>query len=256
MRDMFTLGTKDLDLLKAAYIKMPKEFARASSDLLNIQVAEMKKNLIPKTINKTMTIRDDKFMNTGIRYTQSRPRTNINNQEAIVGSVFRPRFSGWKEQEFGTVSESLKSRSFSLSARDDNPANKIPTGIRLKQTAKIDNESNYMSVKSNTKTGTRTFTSKAQRTVAMIKANKKKASKKLFMVDPNGLSGTLLRFVKGFYISSRKRIRLIHNLEQKGIKPKHNTWMKYSVASMPKDFVVKHWIVLAKERLNLLLKGL
>ena len=97
---MFSMSKKDLNLLTGLFKKSPRKMAQVASGVLNSEAFGLRTSIL-KTLDKEMTIRSAGFVKRNVRVVKARTGP-INSIEAEAGSVFADRFTGWKEQQFGT----------------------------------------------------------------------------------------------------------------------------------------------------------
>jgi hypothetical protein len=110
-----------------------KEFQYVTAEYLNSS-AFRARELNIKNIQSQMTIRDQRFLSSSLRVEKTKP-VSINQQIAISGSITRPRFTGWKEQEDGGTAE--RKRKITISARGGSKQAKAQQKARLKPSNKI-----------------------------------------------------------------------------------------------------------------------
>lgn len=77
-----------------------------------------------------MIVRNKRFVASKIKVDKTHTRQPISSQEAIVGSIDGPRFSGWVEQELGTKTK--RTRVFTRLARRGSPTRPAQPSVRLK----------------------------------------------------------------------------------------------------------------------------
>jgi len=111
----------------------PKEFQYVVAEYLNSS-AFRARELNMKNLQSQMTIRDQRFLSSSLRVEKTKP-VSINQQIAISGSITRPRFTGWKEQEDGGTAE--RKRKITISARGGSKQAKAQQKARLKPSNKI-----------------------------------------------------------------------------------------------------------------------
>ena len=110
-----------------------KEFQYVTAEYLNSS-AFRARELNIKNIQSQMTIRDQRFLSSSLRVEKTKP-VSINQQIAISGSIARPRFTGWKEQEDGGTAE--RKRKITISARGGSKQAKAQGKARLRPGNKI-----------------------------------------------------------------------------------------------------------------------
>lgn len=106
----------------------PQSFNVVTAEYLNAS-AFRHRELNIKSLESKMVIRDKRFLLSSLRVEKTRPLP-IDKQIAISGSINRPRFSGWKEQETGQTP--VHKRVSTPTARGGSMRGKIQTKARLK----------------------------------------------------------------------------------------------------------------------------
>lgn len=218
---MFQLDDRELKQLLKFYKNAPKQFLAASAGMLNTFAFGVRDNAHQELKNK-LTIRADGFVKSSIRVQKTRI-VPLANQEAITGSVIRPRFSGWIEQETGEPG-SAKYLS-TKSARNHNYKNVINAKSRVHPNQEFLNIDNMQSrLKNFGKTKGRNIgRSKAQRTVAMMESLRKGYIKKGSVVKVKESGG--LKYKHATYAFKRGRL-FIQREFVKPAKTKKNPWMQ------------------------------
>lgn len=127
---MFKLSVKTPDLrnLEKFYRRAPKQFARASAGMINGLAFETRSAALVQLAGD-LVIRDPRFVNSRMQVEKARSGP-ISGQQAVVGSVQSPRFSGWVEQETGQPA--TRNRVFTLTARRNREQNRVAPRARLK----------------------------------------------------------------------------------------------------------------------------
>ena len=119
----------ELEKLKRWYGKQHGRVRLATGAMLNSFAFGTRTQAIGH-INETMTVRNSKFVSGSMRVSKANIESPVPRQKAVTGSIFRPRFSGWVEQEFGTGQN--RSRSATLAGRGNTFAKQIRHVVRLK----------------------------------------------------------------------------------------------------------------------------
>ncbi len=99
----FSMSTGDLKALARLFKKSPRKMAKVASGVLNTEAFGLRTSIL-KILDKEMTIRSSGFVKRNVRVVKTRTGP-INSIESEAGSIFADRFSGWKEQQFGTESD-------------------------------------------------------------------------------------------------------------------------------------------------------
>jgi hypothetical protein len=211
----FSIDLKDVKKLIKQFRVNEKEFKSAVINVLNSQAFGMK-STIPIVIKDNMTVRNPRFVSTSIQVSKA----SMKNPVAVVGSVRRPSFSGWVEQETGQKSD--RNRIPTKAARRGNWANRIAPSLRMKPGNKFLSDRSIV----------QTARSGKQRIVAMLSYIERQNYRKPFI-----LSGST-KFKKGLYKRVGKKFKLIQHLDAPRTSVKRVKWMgksikKYFVANDP-----------------------
>ena len=83
-----------------------------------------------QVINDEMTVRNKRFVSGRVRVSKARETIPTNRQKSETGSVAKPRFSGWVEQELGT--KTTRNRFATLAGRSGKQNKQIRGVARLK----------------------------------------------------------------------------------------------------------------------------
>lgn len=228
---MFTLDLSELKKLKKWAKRNPPQFKRAYAMTLNSLAWAIKKE-IPNQLDKTMEIRNPRFVNSKIRVQNSKFSGQISDQQAIVGSIYGPRFSGWREQITGEVSQ--KNRTATTQSREgQSNSGMIRKPVRMNKRSNFHKQQDFAS-KQWGKT-------KGQRTVAMIQAIRKgKAANKPFIIA-SGLPGRLGNLRHGVYEVGgiKSRMKLLQRLNKRP-RSRKNNWAIASINAVHGKFNLKN----------------
>ena len=129
MSDIFETSSPDLISLVRLFTKAPKKMQRVGSGVLNSQAFGLRTRML-KVLDKELTIRSPGFVKGRVRVVKSRPGP-INSIQSESGSIFADRFTGWKEQQFGT--ESKRDRIPTRFSRGGTWRGKMRQGLRSRQ---------------------------------------------------------------------------------------------------------------------------
>ena len=207
---MFTIEKRDLRRLMRFYRRAPREMKRATAGVLNSVAFEDRKDSIAE-VNRSMTVRDPRFIEGAIRFQRTRI-TEINRQEAISGSINRNRFTGWDEQQFGKPSR--KGRVASVLARTGGSWQKKMTGTaRLKSANDFTDSS---SMPANSADG---------RVFALIAKIKRDKNRTPFIIREGR------RWTHGLYKLKGRRIIRLQNFEETP-RPRRNPWKTNATTRM------------------------
>lgn len=107
IRAMITADLSDLKKLRAFFKQAPELLRPASANVLST-LAFKTRTANVHHIETMMVIRNRKFIEDSLQYKKAKS-VRIEKQIAFVGSIERPRFTGWREQEFGTSTPNKQS---------------------------------------------------------------------------------------------------------------------------------------------------
>ena len=108
--------------------RKPYKIRRATADVLSA-IAYQTKLVSFIEIDKTMTVRSKRFVQTALRYKRAKPG-RIDGQESSAFSIERDRFSGWAEQM--GENRDKRTRTQSLLARSKSFEKKVAPRNRAK----------------------------------------------------------------------------------------------------------------------------
>ena len=112
---LFAIKSKNLINLQRFFKRSgPRQFNRAAAmTLTSFAFGTSRKSRL--IIKNRMTVRNERFVNSAIRTEKARQSAPMISQVATSGSIERPRFTGWAEQELGKKTD--RTRTASLFAR-------------------------------------------------------------------------------------------------------------------------------------------
>jgi hypothetical protein len=202
-KELFQIDLANLINLRKFYKKAPKQFLKAANSTLNSFAFGTRKESLG-IIQKKMTIRSRKFVPGSLRVQKS-TGTNINNLRSEVGSIRRPRFSGWREQELGTKPESPKSiTKFARGSKN----RKLRPSFRMKPGNDFLSEDDFE------------IKGSGDRTTIMLQIlSRQKGKKKPFIIKGSS------KFKSGLYVFRRKKIKRIQTFKQTE-RPKRISWLQ------------------------------
>jgi len=210
--DIFNVELSDLINLRKWYKRAPKEFLRGTASMLN-DLAFGTRGRSAIEIEKTMVIRNLRFVMSSLRVVKANARKALDYQKAEVGSISRDRFTGWQEQEFGTTAR--KSRTHSLLSRGGTEGGIVRRRARLLSGSDFPTPNDYPGK------------SKAHRAVVMIIMLKRKRYRKPFVIS--GLESGYRNFPQvddGLYqYTNKDQFRALQKFKDKPIKPRRVRWM-------------------------------
>lgn len=97
---VFEMNLTDLLNFKRMQQRNPKLFAKAAAHVTN-SVAFGVRKLALRELKAQSIIRNQRFVDSSIRVDKARVGQPIDALRSEVGSISRPRFTGWEEQEVG-----------------------------------------------------------------------------------------------------------------------------------------------------------
>ncbi|MEE9119166.1 MAG: hypothetical protein V3U02_11335 [Calditrichia bacterium] len=199
--ELFQIDLSNLINLRKFYRRAPKQFLKATNSTLNSFAFGTRKRSL-EIIEKKMTIRNQKFVAGSLRVQKS-TGTNINNARSEVGSINRPRFTGWKEQELGTKPE----RSRSITSFGRGTKNR-----RLRPSFKMRPGNNFLDSDDFDISGG------GDRTVVFLQMLARRKQRKPFIIKGSS------KFKSGLYVFRRKKIKRIQTFKETK-KIKRVRWM-------------------------------
>jgi hypothetical protein len=223
MPGIFEIDQTDLKKLVKFYKRAPKEFQAAAAGVLNSQAFTLKK-INNRAINSMMTIRDPKFVSRALHVVKARA-TDINKMESMAGSVSKPRFSGWIEQETGQ--KTTRTRKILLDARAGSWKSRARGYGKMRPAKEFYDESDFQ--------GKHT----EQRIAIMLSMMRKgTAQRKPFLIKKK-MSGKIGRMGPGLYRLKAKKTYKLQTIKAKGVQPKRKKWMTASVEKLSSEFDLK-----------------
>ncbi len=207
---MFELNTSDLINLRKFYRKAPRLFQRATASMLN-SMAFGTRNEALRIILSRMTNRDERFVKGSLQVQKTSGSRSIDRQVSIAGSVTRPRFTGWAEQQLGTPT--ARTRVANIEGRGGSFDRKVIGRARLKPNQKFrDMDEVGINVGND-----------AQRIIAFLNIMKRENSKQSFLI-PRKVG----KWKKGLYKFKGQRVVRLQNLEPSNLQPKKFKWMTFA----------------------------
>jgi hypothetical protein len=207
---IFNVEAKDLINLRKFYKRSPKQFARASSNVLNSFAFGTKKENI-RIIEKEMTVRNTKFVNGAIMVQKVKSGAG-STQRSEVGSIKRDRFTGWEEQELGTKTK--KNRVASTLARGGSDSKQVRPMYRMKSSNSFRTSKGFSG------------NSRLQRDGVMVRSLRRQKSKKPFMIKKHR------KLTPGIYVFRGKKIQSLQTfVNPSKIQPKRVRWMSGGAAA-------------------------
>ena len=235
MAELFKMDDKDLKRLRKFYKQAPKLFARAAAGTLSGFAFGNRKES-KAIIDSKMTVRNPKFIHSSLKVVKARANVPIHRMKALFGTIERPRYTGLREQETGTVGP--RSRVFTSAAREGGFSQQTKGYARLKPQAKYPSPNQPMSA-NKTRDG-RDFglqgLSGAKRIVAFLMIlNERKKAQTFILRRQFG------RFKRGLYRFKQGVIKKLQSFDTKA-KPPRIRWLTGGrIAYMTRPNILKGW---------------
>ena len=205
----------DFEKLRKFYQGGAKNFRRAEVGMVN-NTAFALRDIILAELDRNMTIRSPGFLKGSVQL----EKATFRDVTAEVGSVDRPRFSGWIEQETGK--KDTRTRVQSVAARRSNFKNRVAPRLRLKQGNKRAVRPSDLNFDNSNSAHIAPF-------LQMLDRRREK--------QPFYIPVAYKRLQRGIYIFLRGKIRRVQNLEPKDTQPDRDRWMTRSVARIDQKFL-------------------
>lgn len=221
---MIKLDNSGLKRLNSFYRRTAFQMKKASIGLVNNTAFRLRNDIVEE-IEDSMTVRAPRFISGSIR----RTKANFRTKTAEVGSISRPRFSGWVEQQKGTPSK--RKRQPTLTARTGgNWKKKTAPRFRFKPAKRFVRPSTDPFRKKG-----RRLSNNSGRDIAIflqiLRRNKYR--------QPFFLPIKYKRLEKGLYIFKKKRLQLVQGLDPDPTK--RNTWMTRVVKNLTAADIHADW---------------
>lgn len=201
---MFQLDRKELDRLVRLYKRMPREFQQATARMLNSFAFGTQKEAI-KVIQRRMTVRNQRFVKSAVRVRKARGSDQLTAQEAITGSIFRARFSGWREQELGKATD--RTRIATIFARGGDKGKQIRPSLRMKSNNQFLSPDDFPG------------NSAAHRVVVMLQVLSRKRHRRPFIIKHHP------KFKPGLYKFQRRKLHMVQDFNPSKPQPRRIRWM-------------------------------
>lgn len=214
MTGIFDMDKRDLKKLQRFMKESPKEFRAATAGVLNSLAFGTRKNDI-QNLNRMFIVRNKRFVEGSIRVEKAR-RGPIAKQMAITGSVRRPRFSGWTEQEYGRPTKRTKQHT--TTGRGGSRRKQVSARYRMKPGRKYIRAENISPKISR-------YKSPQHRTVIFLNMMRRRKREPFYITHPiGGMKRGLYEFKSGrlLLIASTENIR----------QPKRRQWRTQSIRQL------------------------
>jgi hypothetical protein len=211
MKSIFDMDATNLRALKKFYQKAPRDFERATAGVLNSLAFTTRKNDI-RNITGSMIVRNAKFIERSILVEKTRSG-KISSQQSVVGSVRRPGFTGWEEQQTGKRPE--RQNAPTTAARGGNTRSVVRPKYRLRAKNKFVRPSDF---KANTRSERAAF-------AFMMRVLATRGGGE-FMITGGGL-----KLPPGLYSFRNRKVRKLQKLGE--INPtRPNRWRTQSILQL------------------------
>jgi hypothetical protein len=124
----FYMDNTELRRLQKTFKQSPKLLRPVTANVINSLAFDAKKQYF-KEIDRNMIVRNRRFVESSLQVQKARSGP-IEKQIALSGSVNRPRFTGWEEQQEGKPSKTK--RAITTAGRGGNKRNISKTKARLR----------------------------------------------------------------------------------------------------------------------------
>ena len=221
MADAFEMSFGDMIKLQKMFNRAPKKMQRVVSGVLNSQAFGLRSRIL-KVIDNEMTIRAPGFVKGRVRVVKSSPGP-VNSAASEVGSIFADRFTGWKEQQFGT--ESKRKRVHTKFSRAGRWRGKVRQELRSRQKNPIWRMSDFNITNAK---------NKKHRLIIFLQMLDQKKIKDRF-----SFPGSLGRMNPVVYAMKGGKIRGIHNPSHRVRDTKRIRWMDKSIDLLNKELNIQ-----------------
>lgn len=237
MPSPFDLDLEDLKQLQKFYKKAPKAFGRVSAGVSNSMAFESRIE-IQKTLKADFTIRSLGMLKRGLGVSTAKKSAPINSQESSVFSRAWDGFTGWEEQERGTVNKGVTE--FTEAGRVGGTFS--GKGKKQAKAGQAKTEPSDFKLKG----------SGRKRTINYLIAIKRSKDRKKSFYVPRRMRGLLSKGVykfvggrvsrKGRFKGQLRGAELVKLSTPKGnIKPKKTKWMERSVKRATRESNIKRF---------------
>jgi hypothetical protein len=139
MAKLFELNLADYNEFQRFMRKSPRTFQAAAAEVMNSAGFGIRKIAIRNVMGDS-TVRNARFIKSSMRVKKTRA-VPIGRQVVVVGSVAKPRFTGWEEQETGKSDN--RKRTATLKARKRAKKRQIVRKVRFRDRSKWPTPSNF-----------------------------------------------------------------------------------------------------------------
>lgn len=221
MATIFDWDDRSFKAFTKLYKNSPSKARRATAQLLS-QFAFATRQQAIIEINRSMTVRSKKFVESRLRFKRAR-NEQIDHQRSKTFSVGAKNFSGWEEQMTGGKQKGTRTQS--LLARSGNFDKKVKPSNRMKPGRNFINRGDYDLPRGGD-----------EMKVYFIKVRTQNPNK------PFIVKKRYKRVKKGLYIFKRGKMRMLQNFEASPRATKVNPWMRRARANFNKQMDIgKEW---------------
>lgn len=221
MAKSFELDDRDYKKLTKFFRKAPKLLKPVTANVLNSLAFKTREYDI-KNLSSNMIIRNERFLKSSLRVKTAKSSSDINKQISTVGSIKRPRFTGWEEQQTGKPAK--KKRSVTLAARKGNKRKQVAPKYRLKSRNKFYRPQQFQGK------------SLQQQFYFMLRVLGSRGGGEFLVNNNIALKRGVLR--KGLYSFRKGRITKLQDLT-KGPRVKRLQWRTMSIKQLQKKNDIK-----------------
>lgn len=218
MAEVLEISNRDLKLLAKLFKRAPLKMGAAGARVLNSMAFSLK-NINFRVLEKELTIRSPGFVKSRLRVSMARTGP-INTLEAEAGSITGDRFTGWKEQQYGTPVE--RKRTHTRYARGGSWQGKVRQGLRSRQKNPMYRMSDF---------NIKNAKNKKHRLIIFLQIlDKKKIS------DRFDFPGYLGRMNSAVYQMKNGKIRGVYRGPSYKIQPQRIPWMDKSIDILLREY--------------------
>lgn len=204
-REIFDMTAADLLKLRRVFKNSPKLARRATATVLTQQAFGTRRAALQE-IHGNMTVRNQQFVVSRVRYNGAKGNQPLQSQFSEVGSISTNRFTAWNEQETGA--NPARTRVANTLARGGSKSGQIRPRFRLKPGKDFLSQEDF--------NGTND-----QRFAALLRKVTSENYTKPFIINRHR------KFKPGLYLRRRKKIYQLQEFgNRRRNKPQRFTWMK------------------------------
>lgn len=205
---LFQVNRTDLNRLHKFFKNSPGKFNWAVATMLN-NFAFGTRSASMQIIHDEMLVRSPSFVASSLQVEKTRGSIPMAAQKTKMGSVRRPRFSGWVEQELGTATK--RTRTIQLEARGGSKKGKVKAKARMQNTGRFRTPDDYPG------------SSAHGRAVTMLNILGRQGHKEPFVIKGHRRLKTGLYKFKGG--GKKRKLRMLQNFRPRNAQPKRVRWL-------------------------------